>query len=377
MKYSSYQNFFKKYSDYSFRSPKSDICDFCAKCTAKLALDPNDSCKADFEEHLKKVNAYNELRKKYVFEKNDVNIADKKKLYDDTLVSEFDYAQNLVLPKLNINSNYYKRVLNLYVFNIHCFNDNDSKMFTFLESDAKKDSNSVCSFLEDFLRKKLTANPNWKKVVFFSDSAGGQNKNANVVKFCTMLANKYSIEITHIFPVRGHSYCQCDRNFGLYGKVLKRKQRIESPQEYLEIMKTARSEPQPFEAELSSNLIKDWSTTLSKFFKNTPKLKKTTFSIQKYVQLQYNQHHEVLAYTGYNSECLRFVNNPKTKFNVHELTVSSISKPGINEEKKKDMEFFLPFLKPENQTWLSNVIHSDSNQIADGEISDEESECEE
>lgn len=377
MKYSTYQKFFKKHSDYSFRSPKTDICDFCAKCRAKLAVNPNDSCKAAYNEHLKKVSEYNELKKMYIFDKNTKNLESKKKLYEDTLVLEFDYAQNLALPKLNINSNYYKRILNLYVFNIHCFNDNDSEMFTFLECDAKKDSNSVCSFLENFVVNKLSANPNFKKVVLFSDAAGGQNKNSNVVKFCTFFAMKYGLEITHIFPVRGHSYCQCDRNFGLYGKKLKRKQKIESPEEYLNIIRTARSGPKPFKAKLSGNLIKNWSASLSEFYGKTPKLKKTTFSIQKYVKLKYNQSNEVLAYTGYNSDHLRFNNSPKKLINFKQLTIPATPKPGINSEKKKDMEFFLEFLTPENRNWLENVIHGESNQETDDMISDEEPESEE
>lgn len=92
----SYFQFFQKNSVYSFRSPKTDICDFCAKCLAKLGINPNNPCKATYEDHLKKVKDYNEFRKKYIFEKNDENRSDKEKVYQDTLVLEFDYAQNLV-----------------------------------------------------------------------------------------------------------------------------------------------------------------------------------------------------------------------------------------------------------------------------------------
>lgn len=373
LSYSAYFKFFQKNSPFSFRSPKTDICDFCAKCSAKLAINPNDSCKTVYESHLKKVKEYNELRKKYIFEKNDKNKSDKEKVYQDTLVLEFDYAQNLTLPKLNINSNYYKRVLNLYVFNIHCFNDNHSKMYTYLESDGKKDSNSVCSFLDNFIKIKLSENQNFKKIILFSDSAGGQNKNSHVVKFCTRLAQTYKTEITQVFPVRGHSYCQCDRNFGLYGKILKRKQRIESPEEYLDIIRSARLGEKPFEVELSGDIIKNWTAALTLMYTNTPKLKKIPFTIQKYVKIRYNQTSEVFVYTGYNSDYLRFSNVPKK--NVP-LQLSTISKPGINAAKKKDMEYFLPFLNQEVQNWLSNVIHDESNSEQDDVISDEESDRE-
>lgn len=95
------------------------------------------------------------------------------------------------------------------------------------------------SFLENFMKKKLADHTNYKKIVLFSDSAGGQNRILNVVRFFTWFAQTYNVEITQMFPVRGHSYCQCDRNFGIYGSILKKKEKIESPQGYLNIMKDA------------------------------------------------------------------------------------------------------------------------------------------
>lgn len=185
------------------------VCDFCTQCSVKLLVDPDNNYKADYEKCLKKVKEYKELKQKYVFERNPDNTGEEKNLYEETLVLEFDYAQNLALPRLNINSHYYKRILNLYVFNIHCFNDSDSKMFCFLESDGKKDYNSVCSFLEDFIEKKLLDNPNLKKIVLFSDSAAGQNKNLTMVKFCTWLSKTYSVDIYACISSAWSQLCQC------------------------------------------------------------------------------------------------------------------------------------------------------------------------
>lgn len=49
----------------------------------------------------------------------------------ETPVLEFDYAQNLPIPKLNITSQFYKRLLWLFNFNIHCHNDGSSSFFLF------------------------------------------------------------------------------------------------------------------------------------------------------------------------------------------------------------------------------------------------------
>lgn len=371
LKYNTYHKFFRKCSNYSFRSPKTDVCDFCTQCEVKLKANPNDLCKVPYENHLKKVEEYKNFKRKYVPEskKGGNTSTFDRQIYNDTLVLEFDYAQNLPLPKLNINSHYYKRILNLYVFNIHCFNDSESKMCSFLECDGKKDSNSVCSFLDNFISRKLSSNPSFKKIVLFSDAAGGQNKNLTVVKFCSYLAKKYSIEIMHVFPVRGHSYCQCDRNFGVYGAVLKKKPVIESPDEYLNIMRSARNNPKPFEAEMCNDLLKDWATALNLLYAKTPKLSKHKFSIQKYVKIKYNKVGEIFTYSEYNEDYQCYSNPSKISATFDLLP---IKKPGISDDKKKDLQFFLPFLEPQNQNWLLSVLNTVDDPGTNNVVSDEE-----
>ena len=160
LKYKTYHKFFRSNSEYSIRQRKTDVCEYCTECTVKVSADPHDSCakmyrihKLDYEEHSK-------LRDEYILEiaKTEVN---------KTLVLEFDYAQNLALPKLNVNSQYYKKQLNLYTLNVHCFNDESSQFYCFLECEGSKNANSVCSFLYDFVSKQLQEKPDTKKNSFF------------------------------------------------------------------------------------------------------------------------------------------------------------------------------------------------------------------
>lgn len=67
-----------------------------------------------------------------------------------------------------------------------------------------------------------------------SDSAGGQNKNLAFLRFCSYLSKSLNVEVMHIFPVRGHSFGQCDRNFGVIRNNMKSLQTVELPKEYLE-----------------------------------------------------------------------------------------------------------------------------------------------
>jgi len=45
------------------------------------------------------------------------------------LVLEFDYAQNLPLPKLPVNEQFYKKLLWLYIFKVHVHGTNKFYMY--------------------------------------------------------------------------------------------------------------------------------------------------------------------------------------------------------------------------------------------------------
>lgn len=63
-----------------------------------------------------------------------------------------------------------------------------------------------------YLKQKISC-LNIKKIVLLSDAADGQNKNVTVMMFCSWYAYAFGLQITQMFPVRGHSFGQCDRNF--------------------------------------------------------------------------------------------------------------------------------------------------------------------
>lgn len=129
------------------------------------------------------------------------------KIDESLLVLEFDFAQNRPLPKLVVNAQFYKRLLWFYIFNIHNHNDNSSAFYWYLENEGEKNCDSVCSMLYDYISKKITSAT--KKIVLFSDATGAQNKSIKVTKFLAWLSNVLRLEIEHIYPVRGHSYCVC------------------------------------------------------------------------------------------------------------------------------------------------------------------------
>ena len=108
-------------------------------------------------------------------------------------------------------------------------------MYYMIEGGNQKGANSVCSYLYNAFQT-IEFSP-FKKVIIFSDSCFGQNKNYLMMKFLGLMAIEFNIELMQMFPVVGHSYSTCDRNFANFTKKLKRIQTIEHPDEYVKILK--------------------------------------------------------------------------------------------------------------------------------------------
>lgn len=268
----SYQTYFKifKSLNYGFRIPRTDRCDFCSECEVKLQFEANHPCKAKYVAHKARAEKYYALKKALI--KDNEGINSKK------LLLEFDYAQNLRLPKTNENSDYYKSHLSVYLFNVHCHNDGESFMFTSLETESKKNPSTVCSYLYNVINKQF--NENHEEIVLFSDATSGQNKNHEIVTFCTWLSYKYHVKLSYVFPIRGHSFNVCDRNFALVSHVLKGKEKIETLAEYNELIQKAKQNPKPFTVQHGAAILKNWKHGFADVMKRKPTSTKTAFKIQ-------------------------------------------------------------------------------------------------
>ena len=65
-----------------------------------------------------------------------------------------------------------------------------------------------------------------KRLNIFSDSCGGQNKNSTVIQYLySLVRNRRFHCIRHVFPVRGHSFLPCDRDFA---KTNAKKRKVDS-----------------------------------------------------------------------------------------------------------------------------------------------------
>lgn len=79
--------------------------------------------------HKRRIEKYKEIKN---------NLIKQCQVDKSLLVVEFDYGQNLPLPKLNVALQFNKGLLWLYLFNIHLHNDGLSFMYCFTENQSKK-----------------------------------------------------------------------------------------------------------------------------------------------------------------------------------------------------------------------------------------------
>ena len=89
-------------------------------------------------------------------------------------------------------------------------------MFTWVENEGGRGPDEVLSSLYTFI---LETDLKGEKLIAWSDSCGGQNKNFFTINFWQylLLSGRFK-EIYHKFPVLGHTYMDCDRDFGLVEK---------------------------------------------------------------------------------------------------------------------------------------------------------------
>lgn len=77
---------------------------------------------------------------------------------------------------------------------------------------AHKGSNEVVSCLDNYFQSPKLAGVD--TIHLFSDSCGGQNKNSTVIHYLYSLVRNGKFRyIRHVFPIRGHSFMPCDRDF--------------------------------------------------------------------------------------------------------------------------------------------------------------------
>ncbi len=220
-----------------------------------------------------------------------------------------------------------------------------------MRGNLKKGSNSVCSFIHDVLKQLMS--PEIKNIIIFSDSAGGQNRNYTVLKFLNYASIFYKVKITHVYPVRGHSFCECDRNFAAFSKSIKKKESIEHYNDYIELFNDSKFT-------LNKGISYNYSKCFDGYFDSVNNLK-----ISNAFKIEYYSDGLVKLFENYG-------NTPETEINLIKSNVDIISclnslelddASYISESKAKSVLRLIKFISSDvNKQFLKDYINCYTNK---------------
>lgn len=184
---------------------------------------------------------------------------------------------------------------------------------------------------------------------------GGQNKNYTVIRFLHWLVHglKRFEKAKIIFPIRGHSYLECDKNMGL----INQKANIDLPREWWAVFKSARQSPTPFVViECKRDMFLQFTNFLKPGFK--PKCPIPTRPIRELVT---NKSHPtyVSFRDSFNGTYETGVITSNTRL---PLSISAIkqSYPGpvaIKKAKYDDLQVLKRFCVPNARPFYDNLLY--------------------
>lgn len=234
-----YQVFSQKFNLH-FKPPSKDSCSNCDKLFQKISAETDErktaDLKAERELHLRRAEqARAELKK------------DAAEASQDKYVCTFDLQKALPFPKLTTSIAYYKRNLYVYNFGIHCFNNNTAYMHVWDETNGGRGSEDLVSCLRKHLYEHART---FKHIVLFSDSCTGQNRNIKTSLTLLKLVQDPLLDVDTIdlkFMIPGHSFLPNDTEFGIIERASKKHGTINVPDDWYNIIKTAKKKKPQFE----------------------------------------------------------------------------------------------------------------------------------
>jgi hypothetical protein len=109
-----------------------------------------------------------------------------------------------------------------------------AEMFLYSENFALKGPNETISFLDFYIKKSFTK---VEKLFIFSDNCFSQNKNRFIwLYYLSLLKNGILEEITLIYPTPGHSFLDCDRDFGRIEKNRLKVEKVSFPSQWVDLI---------------------------------------------------------------------------------------------------------------------------------------------
>ena len=213
--YKYFLSYFKDNFTLRFGQPQIDSCCTCEELNLKLR-NPHlsDAAKRNAAAELM---LHKRRSKKFYNKLQTESNTEIKQNEPHVLAIAFDYMQNIPLPMIPAQGTFYFRQLSVNLFSIHDVKCNKGHVYVYHEGTARKSSDELWSFVYNYL---MSAPPQFTEVHVYSDNCGGQNKYHALNRVFLALTDTGRFDrIEQYYPIRGHSYLPCDRDFS----VIKRK----------------------------------------------------------------------------------------------------------------------------------------------------------
>ena len=150
-----------------------------------------------------------------------------------------------------------------------------------------------------------------------------------------------------MFPVVGHSYNQCDRNFGLHSKKNK-VEIIETVEEYEDIIRQSRNSPFIIVRDDQYEII-----DYEEIFPALSQKQQREIKISKQRRLVYEKDGEISTYCQYYDEGVK---HKLAVINVDNKVKKKVSFSGISRDKYNDVQELCRFLKPKNRQKILDYL---------------------
>lgn len=223
--------------------PKNDECDVCVGHRTKNVTDEI-------------YNQHQILKEEARSEK------EKDKLSEDAITFTVDLQSVLLSPKSNVSAMYYKTKLIVHNFTVYNLQTKEGFCFLWNEAEGQTTAQEFSSILIYFLEDKVVskAKESGKKIIIFSDGCTSQNRNSVLSNALLHFASVNNVTIMQKYLTKGHTQMEVDSMHSSIERVLKRT-KIHLPADYIEVCRSARRNPFPYEVEyLKHGFFRNFST---------------------------------------------------------------------------------------------------------------------
>ncbi|KAL2086584.1 hypothetical protein ACEWY4_017643 [Coilia grayii] len=257
-KQSLYRTVFDNEFNLAFHTPKKDACKYC-EWYQRLEDSEKTNHKDEYDAH--------QLRKTQAREQKE-NDKNKAKEHESYKAVTFDLEQVLTTPWSNVSSLYYSRKLSTYNLTVYELGSKDVECYMWHEGEGCRGSSEISTCVYKYLKE---LSPHVKHVVLYSDTCGGQNRNAAFSTMCLHAVSSLPLStIDHKYMESGHSQMECDSVHAAV-ETARRKVSIYSPDGYYTLVRMARKNDPYSVHELGHKDFLDFKSLSNHILKNRTK----------------------------------------------------------------------------------------------------------